>query len=122
MTSVLPSLASGAVAGAIAKTTIAPLDRTKINFQGRPATPATSDTSIGCLVSKTRKYSFKAALKFVKMTYQTTGFVSLFRGNSATMARVVPYAAIQFAAHEEYKHIFHVDRDGYAASTAQFIS
>ncbi|KPJ17498.1 Solute carrier family 25 member 42 [Papilio machaon] len=86
------SLAAGATAGAVAKTVIAPLDRAKIRFQ-------TSDIP----------YSTRAAVQFLVTSARTEGVMALWRGNSATMARIVPYAAIQFAAHEQWKKVFGVD-------------
>jgi solute carrier family 25 protein 42 len=139
---VLTSLAAGAVAGGFAKTVIAPLDRTKINFQVCKnyalffllfviffndltlcfplTTRCCRDWSRFLLfshflfrdvlqVSTTKHFSASRAFQYICVTYKTEGFFALWRGNSATLLRIVPYAAVQFASHEQWKHLLHVD-------------
>ncbi|VDL19721.1 unnamed protein product, partial [Hymenolepis diminuta] len=81
------NFAIGGLAGCCAKTVIAPLDRAKINFQ----------TSEMC-------FNLKALLRFFKKSYRTAGITSFWRGNSATLIRIFPYAAVQYGVHERMKH------------------
>ena len=38
--------------------------------------------------------------------YKTQGFTGLFKGNSASIARIFPFSAIEFYSFELYKNIF----------------
>ncbi|XP_024272285.2 mitochondrial coenzyme A transporter SLC25A42-like [Oncorhynchus tshawytscha] len=81
-------LLSGALVGALAKSAVAPLDRTKIIFHLSSA-----------------RFSAKEAYRLLYQTYLEDGFLSMWRGNSATMVRGIPYPAIQFCAHDQYKRL-----------------
>ncbi|CAN1762010.1 Mitochondrial carrier protein CoAc2 [Linum perenne] len=79
-------LVAGGVAGGIAKTVVAPLERVKILFQ-------------------TRRDEFKAIglLGSIKKIGRTEGIKGFYRGNGASVARIVPYAALHYMTYEQYR-------------------
>ncbi|KAG2224911.1 hypothetical protein INT45_010860 [Circinella minor] len=90
---VIRSGLAGGIAGCVAKTVIAPLDRIKILFQARnPVFDKYAGTFSGV---------FKAGRDIVK----DTGTAGLFQGHSVTLLRIFPYAAIKFVAYEQYRAI-----------------
>ncbi|KAI4347012.1 hypothetical protein L6164_007864 [Bauhinia variegata] len=78
-------LVAGGVAGGFAKTVVAPLDRVKILFQ-------------------TRRSEFQSTglLGSVKRIAKTEGFWGFYRGNGASVARIIPYAALHYMSYEQY--------------------
>eukprot|EP00166_Cyanidium_caldarium_P002376 ctg_235.g142 len=84
----LKSLVAGGAAGAVAKTCLAPIDRTKILLQ------------VSRIHGDTRAYV--SVLSTVRTIFHEEGVRGFFRGNSATLTRIAPYAAIQFSAFETY--------------------
>lgn len=90
---------AGGLAGCVAKTLIAPLDRVKILFQtGNPVYKQFSG----------RRLAFLNASKHI---LSSEGLIGLFRGHSATLLRVYPYAAIKFVAYEQIRSYVIPTRD-----------
>ncbi|KAF9332484.1 hypothetical protein BG006_004626 [Podila minutissima] len=85
------TMVAGGIAGITAKSAIAPLDRVKILFQAsNPQFEKYAGTWTGV---------FKAGRDIQK----SGGVRGLFQGNSATVLRIFPYAAIKFMAYEQYR-------------------
>ncbi|CAK7199937.1 coenzyme A transporter [Sporothrix eucalyptigena] len=82
---------AGGVAGSVAKTIVAPLDRVKILFQASNPQFA--------------KYSgsWAGVAHAMRIIYQQDGVMGLYRGHSATLLRVFPYAAVKFIAYEQIR-------------------
>ncbi|TVU33139.1 hypothetical protein EJB05_24925, partial [Eragrostis curvula] len=85
-------LLAGGVAGGVAKSAVAPLERVKILFQARSVTP-------------TRRAEFHGSglMGSFRTIYRTEGLLGFYRGNGANVARIVPYAALHYMAYEEYR-------------------
>ena len=90
-------LLCGGLAGATARTTVAPIDRVKILMQTAfLAGTADKHTSIA------------QTLRNILTEEGPAGF---WRGNGVNCIRVAPYAATQFASYEKYKRVMLGDRD-----------
>jgi len=80
------SFLSGGMAGVIAKSAVAPLERVKILYQIR-----------------SELYSLDSIHQSIQKIFKNEGIKGLWRGNTTTVARVFPYAAVQFLSYETIK-------------------
>ncbi|KAL8339879.1 hypothetical protein RB601_006146 [Gaeumannomyces tritici] len=84
---------AGGLAGCAGKSVVAPLDRVKILFQSNNPHFA--------------KYSgsWAGVAQSIRLIYGQDGPAGLFRGHSATLIRIFPYAAIKFLAYEQIRSV-----------------
>lgn len=83
---VMKSLLAGGIAGMCSKTAVAPLDRIKILLQAH-----------------NKHYKHSGVFSGLKKIVVQESFIALYKGNSAQMVRIFPYAAVQFTSFEIYK-------------------
>ncbi|KAL2826673.1 mitochondrial carrier domain-containing protein [Aspergillus cavernicola] len=85
---------AGGVAGCAAKTIVAPLERVRILFQ----------TSHFQFIKHTTSWSgLFDAMKDIRQMHG--GISALFKGHSATLLRIFPYAGINFLAYEQIRAV-----------------
>lgn len=87
--SVMNSMLCGAIAGMVAKTAIAPVERVKLTFQ----------------VSQ-KVFTLKGALQQGQKIIREQGFWSLWKGHLTTVVRVGPYAGINYSVHDYAEKTF----------------
>ncbi|KAL4355113.1 hypothetical protein GQ457_06G006170 [Hibiscus cannabinus] len=87
--------AAGAVAGAVAKTVTAPLDRIKLLMQthGVRAGQETAKKAIGFIEA-------------IVLIGKEEGIKGYWKGNLPQVIRIIPYSAVQLFAYETYKKLF----------------
>lgn len=91
------TLVSGGVAGAVSRTSVAPLERIKILFQ------------VQGLSAKGAPLRHVGIFESLVNLYQKEGVRGLWKGNGMNCVRVVPSSAIQFASYRLYKNLLFGD-------------
>jgi solute carrier family 25 protein 16 len=82
------SFISGGIAGCVAKSLVAPIDRVKILLQ----------------VHNKHYEGFGIFEAFYRVK-EKEGFCALYKGNVVQLIRIFPYAALQFSSYETYKSL-----------------
>ncbi|XP_022750084.1 mitochondrial carrier protein CoAc1-like isoform X1 [Durio zibethinus] len=79
-------LIAGGAAGAFSKTTVAPLERIKILLQTR-----------------TDGFQSHGVYKSLRKVLKHEGLLGFYKGNGASVIRIIPYAALHFMTYEQYR-------------------
>ncbi|CAG9321798.1 SLC25A42_2 [Blepharisma stoltei] len=82
----LQKFVCGGIAGAVAKTSIAPFDRVKVLFQ-----------------TTVRSFSLRSAYFEISRIYTQEGIRAFWKGNFVQLVRIIPYSAIQFMMYDYFK-------------------
>lgn len=80
-------IVTGGLAGGVAKTSVAPLERCKILYQ-------------------TGRLHHTGVIPTMKSIVRVEGVKGLFKGNGASVLRIIPYSAIHFGLYEHFRRSF----------------
>lgn len=98
------SATAGAIAGAVSRTVVNPLDVIKIRFQiQREATLASAAKAVG---------KYRSVGQALVCIVREEGVPGLWRGTVPGLLLTVPYCAVQFFALETFRSIFQAKRGG----------
>lgn len=85
---------AGGLAGAVARTCTAPLDRIKLLFQVQAVAS-----------SGTNPQTYTGVLQAASKIIRDEGYLAFWKGNGVNIVRIFPYSAAQLASNDSYKRL-----------------
>jgi solute carrier family 25 phosphate transporter 23/24/25/41 len=107
-------LVAGGLAGCVARTCVAPIDRTKILMQTQALTQRTGSDA------GAPKEKYRGIAQTWRVIVAEEGISRLWRGNAVNCIRVAPYSATQFASYEKYKRLLGGGYNGSSDASGDF--
>lgn len=99
-------LVAGAVAGALSRTVVSPMERMKILFQvNRKTFEITWNFNLNQVQGPQSTAAYTGVWSTLGKIWKEEGFQGFMRGNGTNVIRMIPYSASQFAAYEQFKSL-----------------